>query len=173
MARINPLYRILYVLCALVSGYSAFRRLRQFAAHNTRFCASWYKDIQLGLSPASGTEFTVCFVYLISLHNNPTEYTFYRWSIYATRTHVPITDIKRELAEEFDKHCLYDLNYSAGTYDILLDNVDVCAGYAHNSNHIMIGGASISIYRLFDDCSMKMVTEPWRIIYKRLRSLNV
>ena len=173
MARINPIYRILYVLCALFSGYSAFRRLRKFATHNTKFFASWYKDVQRGLQIASGTEFTVYFVSLISLHNNPTEYTFYRWSIYATRTYVPITDIKRELAEEFDKHCLYDLNYSTGTYDILLDNVDVCAGYAKNSNHIMIGGAGISVYRLFDDCSMKMVTEPWRIIYKRLRSLNV
>jgi len=172
MARINPIYHVIYALCALCAGYAAFRRLKHFAVASRTTFASWYRDVQRGLSLASGTEFTVCFVYLISLHNNPTVYTFYRWSIYATRTNVPITDIKHELAEEFDKHCLYDRCYSTGTYDIILDSIDVCAGYAKNSNHIMIGGASMSVYRLFDDCSMKMVTEPWRIIYKRLRSIN-
>ena len=172
MARINPIYRILYVLCALFSGYSAFRRLRKFAEHNTKFFASWYTDVQRGLQIASGTEFTVYFVYMISLHNNPAMHTFYRWSIYASRTHSSILNIKHELADEFDKHCLYDRCYSTGTYDIILDSIDVCAGYAKNTNHTMIGGASISVYRLFDDCSLKMVTEPWRIIYKRLRSLN-
>jgi hypothetical protein len=167
-------FNVLYAVTAIITGYSVFYRLRNFVNDNQKTFASWYRSISRSLAPDYGTMFTLSLVYRIMLHSNPAESTFYRWDIFSSRTTKDLNFIRRELYEVFDSNCMYDLCYSDATYDILMENIDISQGYSRRgTTYIMIGGASVNVYRLFDKCSDYMVTKPWRLLYKKIRDLNV
>jgi len=160
---VPKLFNVLYAVTAIITSYNVFYRLRNFVNSNQKMLASWYRNTNRTMASKYGT----------MLHSNPAESTIYRWDMFASQTTKDLNFIRRELYEVFDSNCMYDLCYSGSTYDILMETIDISQGYSHHGTYLMIGGASVNVYRLFDKCSDYMVTKPWRILYKKLRDLNV